>query len=126
MPRCPSCAHSLTRARRRPLERLLFGETFLCSKCGHRSAHLYPGLAVRLTFVFSRFTRCVQCGSTRVQRTASRHLVDAPSRNLFSRLLGLTGAPLNKCSSCRVHYRDWRTPRPIPRVQADATHAATQ
>ena len=113
MPRCPFCARSLTRSHRRLLEKLIYADAFRCSKCGRRTARLYPRLAVMLTFVFSRFTHCVQCGSARVQRTSRRDHVDTPSRNLASRLLGLTGAPLNKCPACRVQYRDWRAPRPL-------------
>ena len=126
MPACPSCTRSLTRSHRRLLERVIYAETYQCAKCGRRAARLYPGLAVLLTFVFSRYTHCIQCGSKRVQRTSMRHHVEAPSRHPVSRLLGLTGAPLNKCPRCRLQYCDWRTPRPISPEQPDVTHAATQ
>jgi hypothetical protein len=58
--------------------------------------------------VFSRYTRCVQCGSTRVRRLPERDRIDRMSSHPLSVLLGLTFAPIYHCNPCRLQYRDWR------------------
>jgi hypothetical protein len=111
MTRCPTCSHTLTRSHRNPLQKVIYAHTLRCSRCGYRGARLHAGLGNTLHFVFSRCSRCIRCGTIEVQRTARRDLIDSMSGNLVSVLLGLTGAPLNKCSACRLQYRDWRSPR---------------
>jgi hypothetical protein len=61
-----------------------------------------------LTFLFSRHTVCVRCGTSRVQRLSRRDSVDSTSRHPFSALMRLFGAPLNRCQACRLQFYDWR------------------
>jgi len=85
---------------------------FRCTKCGHALKRLHPIVDANLSFVFSRYTRCIRCGTPRVQRLKKRDRIDSMSKNLTSQLLRLTGAPLNKCPACRLQYYDWRPPQP--------------
>src|SRR6266542_1368572 len=112
MPEAPSCAHHLVRTHRRPLQKLVFSEVFRCTKCGADVKRLHPILDLELSFVFSRYTRCIRCCTPRVQRLKKRDPIDSVSMHITSQLLRLTGAPLNKCPACRLQYYDWRPPQP--------------
>jgi hypothetical protein len=100
------------RTHRTRLQRLVYSDVFRCSKCGQRSRRVHTSLAATLTFFFSRHTHCIRCGTERVHRMQKRDRIDSVSKNLASRLLHLSGAPLNKCIGCRLQYYDWRTPEP--------------
>jgi len=110
MPICPNCGHRLMRTHRTTIQKLLFREALRCSHCGFRRKRLHPVIDVDRLFVFSRYTRCIRCGSTNIQRLSERDRIDSMSNHLFSRLFQLTAAPLKKCPSCRLQYYDWRPP----------------
>lgn len=90
------------------MQRILFSGAFRCSRCGFRLKQLHAILDANLSWVLSRHTRCIRCGSTRIERLSKRDRIDTMSSHLFSRLFQLTAAPLNKCPSCRLQYYDWR------------------
>lgn len=46
----------------------------------------------------------------RIHRVAKRDRVDDLSQHPLSWLLGVSGAPLNKCPACRLQYYDWHPP----------------
>jgi len=73
---------------------------------------------VRFRFVFSRHSRCLKCGKTeRVSRLAKRDYIDGFSKSPLSLLQGVMGAPINRCSACRLQYYDWRGPSPEAKSQ---------
>ncbi len=88
--------------------RALYADTFRCRHCGFESRRVRQGLGALVTFVFSRYSRCIQCGTLDVQRLAKPDRVDWMSRHPLSLLMYVTGAPLNRCSPCRLQYHDWR------------------
>jgi hypothetical protein len=63
-------------------------------------------------FPFSRHSRCIRCGSDAIQRLKKRDKQDGFLQNPLALIQGLTGAPVNRCSSCRLQFFDWRRPRP--------------
>ena len=98
------------RSHRTAAQKIFFSDVFRCSRCGYRRKRVHPVVDANLAFVFSRYTRCIRCGSERIERLKKRDRIDSVSKNLVSRLLRLTGAPVNKCPSCRLQYYDWRRP----------------
>jgi hypothetical protein len=100
------------RTRRTRLQKLVYSGTFGCTLCEHRVKYLHPFIDYTLTFVFSRHTRCIRCGTPNVIRLAKRDRIDSMSKSLASLLQRLTGAPLVKCPGCRLQYYDWRAPAP--------------
>jgi hypothetical protein len=94
------------------MQKVLYNEIFRCTRCGYFLKHLHPLVDANLSFVFSRYTHCIRCGTSRVQRLKKRDRIDSMSKHLASLLLRLTGAPLNKCPACRLQYYDWRPPQP--------------
>jgi hypothetical protein len=71
---------------------------------------MHAPVEARLTFLFSRRTHCIRCGTADVHRLSKRDRIDSVSNSLASWLMRLSGAPLNKCPSCRLQYYDWRRP----------------
>jgi hypothetical protein len=69
-----------------------------------------------LTFVLSRHSRCIQCGSYKVRRLNGRDEIDRVSAHPLSMLLGLTLAPFYHCNPCRLQYHDWRSADPAART----------
>lgn len=112
MPDCPTCGRHLARTHRNALQRLIYRETFRCPKCRGRVSRLHQPLDSAITFYFSRYTHCIRCGNPKVHRVSRRDRVDSVSPKLASRILHLTGAPLNKCPACRLQYYDWRRVEP--------------
>ena len=90
------------------LQRIAYAEVTKCLACGERVSRVHPSVSSVLHFVFSRYTRCVQCGNYNVRRLATRDRVDAMSRSVFSWMFRLTGGQLHKCDACRLQYFDWR------------------
>ncbi len=117
MAHCPSCGRHLMRTHRRPLEKLIYSDTFRCPKCDRRVRRLHQPVDATLTFFFSRYTHCIRCGAPGVYRMAKRDRVDSVSKKLASQLFHLTGAPLNKCPACRLQYYDWRPIDPNQRAE---------
>ena len=110
MPPCPTCGRSMMREHRKALQKVIYAESFRCSKCRTRFHRVHPVLRLNYEFVFSRHTRCIRCGTLTVHRLARRDHVDSLSRNVLSQIQRVTGAPVNKCPACRLQYYDWRTP----------------
>ena len=108
---CPRCSHGLMRSHRRAAERILYTEVLRCRKCGYRTGVVHPSISNTIGFVLSRYTRCIRCGNSAVQRLSKRDRIDSMSRHPLSILMLLTGAPLNHCHVCRLQYRDWRPTR---------------
>lgn len=104
----PHCAHQLSREHRGPLQRLIYKELYECKHCHRQVGRLYPTLSGTLGFIFSTRTLCVKCGNERVQRRIKKDRADLVSRHPLSLLFGLTGAPIYRCPTCRIQYRDWR------------------
>ena len=100
------------RAHRSAAQKLLYSDAFGCSRCDFRTARLHTGLSIRLTFYFSRFTHCIRCGSSRIEKLSKRDRIDSVSKHPASRLFHITGAPIKKCPACRLQFYDWRPPVP--------------
>ncbi|MSO45918.1 MAG: hypothetical protein EXQ59_04020 [Acidobacteria bacterium] len=67
-----------------------------------------PVLRRNLTFLVSRYTHCIKCGASDVHRRATPDRIEPFSTHPVSRLLFLTLAPIYRCATCRIQYRDWR------------------
>ena len=110
------------RAHRKALEKLIYSGVFSCDKCKARVGWYHPlALAqiVRFQFVFSRHSRCLRCGRAEpVSRLAKRDYIDGLAKSPLSWLQRLTGAPINRCSACRLQYYDWRRPTPDAKSQS--------
>jgi len=109
------------RAHRTALEKLVYSGVFSFDNCKARVGSCHPVVLaqiVRLRFVFSRHTRCLKCGKTeRVRRLAKRDYIDGFSKSPLSWVQKLLGAPINRCSACRLQYYDWRRPSPEAKSQ---------
>jgi hypothetical protein len=117
MPVCPNCGHHLMRMHRSAAQKIVYADAFRCSRCHFRTRRLRTALSVSLAFYFSRFTHCIRCGSSRIERLKKRDRIDSTSKHPTSLLLRLTGAPLKKCPACRLQYYDWRPPVPDVRQE---------
>ena len=113
MPHCPTCGRHLMRTHRSPVQKLVYTDLFRCTNCGYRVSWLRPIWRPRFRFIFSRYTHCIECGTDVVHRLTKRDRVDSVSRSFMSRILHLSGAPLNRCVACRLQYYDWRPTRPV-------------
>ena len=100
------------RTHRTVLQKLVYSDIFRCTKCGRRVSLVRSAQSVTLTFLLSRQSHCIRCGTTNVQRLKKRDRIDSVSHHPVSLLLALTGAPFNRCTRCRLQYHDWR--RPVP------------
>ena len=122
MPQCPDCSKHMMRTHRSLVQKLLYSDVFRCTKCGRRVNRVHTALSVSFAFGFSRHSHCIRCGTENVQRLKKRDRIDSVSRHPASMLLALTGAPYNRCSSCRLQYHDWRRPAGKP-ARPDKTSA---
>jgi uncharacterized protein with PIN domain len=109
MVKCPQCGAGLQRAHRLGFQRIFYTHLYHCGSCGTEVNEMRLGLRSTLTFVFSRHTRCIKCGTTDVQRRKKKDSVEPMSGHPLSRLLFLTAAPIYRCPTCRIQYYDWRT-----------------
>jgi hypothetical protein len=122
---CPRCGARLVRAHRRPLEKLFFSDIFQCSRCLHAVHRKHPRLDRGNWFLTSRHTRCIRCRTYDVHRIARRDVIDSMSWKLSSVLFRLTGAPLVKCTACRLQYYDWRPIHPSSRHEFPKRNGTT-
>jgi hypothetical protein len=99
------------RVHRTPLEKFVWADMYECLKCNRRVGTYYSSLYGPWRFLFSRHSRCIRCGSETVQRLVKRDKVDHFSRNPLALIQAPTGAPVNRCSPCRLQFFDWRMPR---------------
>ena len=102
----------MLRVHRRPWEKILYSEMYVCAACNLRAGEFHRALMANFRFVFSRYSHCIRCGSEAVQRLAKRDKVDGFSNHPLAWVQVLLGAPVNRCSPCRVQFFDWRKPRP--------------
>jgi len=107
---CPDCATHMMRTHRTLAQKLLYTDAFRCTKCGRRAYRRRLTRGPLFTFAFSSRSHCIRCGTPNVHRMKKRDRIDSMSRHPVSLMLALTGAPLNRCLSCRLQYRDWRRP----------------
>jgi uncharacterized protein with PIN domain len=105
---CPRCGAAFARVRRSFVGRALFRKVQICSACGYREREWRVPFASEAAFVFSRYTRCIECGGYRVRRLSERDHIDRMSAHPLSLVFGVVLAPINHCSPCRLQYRDWR------------------
>ena len=108
---CSRCGKRLVRVHRSALEKLLWSEMYQCSDCNHREGSYHRHLYAHWRFLFSCHSRCIRCGSEAVQRLKKRDKVDGFSQNPLALMQVLVGAPVNRCSPCRLQFFDWRKPR---------------
>ncbi len=118
---CPRCGATLERTPRSLAGRVLFRRVLLCQKCGYRQRHWRVPFEASLTFLVSRYSRCIQCGSYRVRRLNARDQIDRVSAHPLSMLLALTLGPFYHCNPCRLQYHDWRSVHPSVRPEPRST-----
>ena len=99
------------RVHRTIVEKLVWSDMYQCSGCQRRVGTCHRALYAYGRFLFSRYSRCIRCGSEAVQRLNKRDKVDGFSQNPLALVQALTGAPVNRCSPCRLQFFDWRKPR---------------
>ena len=97
-----------------------------CPKCGYLVRDWRIPLESTGTYLFSRYSRCIQCGSFRVRRLSGRDRIDGRSGNLLSLLLSLTFAPFYHCNSCRLQYHDWRPVHPTAHADSRSAQAGLE
>lgn len=105
---CPDCGDRLQRIRRSPMQKLAYADVFRCQACARRIARPHATFVSNADFVFSRYTRCIRCGTRDVHRLTKRDGIDPMSRNLLSVFFRLMRAPIHRCRGCRLQYCDWR------------------
>src|SRR6476659_12483 len=117
MRQCPLCGKSLLRVHRTSMQKLVYADVLRC-QCGYGEGRVHHALrppkfvSRTVRFLWSSSTRCIKCGSPDVHRLTKRDRVDSMSKHVLSRLFRLTLAPINKCSSCRLQWYDWRPIKP--------------
>jgi len=84
---------------------------YQCSGCKRHEGSYHRSIYTHCRFILSRHSRCIRCGSEAVQRLKKRDQVDGFSQHPLALLQVLIGAPINRCSPCRLQYFDWRKPR---------------
>jgi uncharacterized protein with PIN domain len=114
---CPRCGAPLERTPRSLVGRALFRKVQLCKKCGYRLREWRVPFEAALTFMLSRYSRCIQCGSYKVRRLTGRDEIDRVSVHPLSMLVGLTLAPFYHCNPCRLQYHDWRAVHPSAKTE---------
>jgi hypothetical protein len=97
-----------------------------CPKCRHVERRWRVPFEREGTFVFSRYSRCIQCGSYRVKRLAGRDRIDTLSAHPLSVIAGLTLAPFHHCNACRLQFHDWRAIHPSSRTEPKPAAARAQ
>jgi hypothetical protein len=97
-----------------------------CPKCHHVERLWRVPFERAATFVLSRYSRCIQCGSYRVKRLAGRDRIDSLSTHPLSMLTGLLFAPFHHCNACRLQFHDWRAIHPAHRTEPKPTAARAQ
>lgn len=111
---CPQCGSRMARVHRALLQKLVYADRFRCPRCKARSVRFQPFLADLVStfrFIFSERSRCPRCEGYEVYRLNRRDRIDSFSANPVALFQFLLGAPVNKCSACRLHFYDWREPR---------------
>jgi hypothetical protein len=111
---CPHPSSCQVRVSRHWLQRILYSEVYHCTACGgHLGIHhryLSALFVNNFRFIFSRYSHCVSCGSSAIDRGGRAHLL---SKNPLGWIQLLAAAPLRECSPCGRQYFDWRPARPL-------------
>jgi uncharacterized protein with PIN domain len=121
---CPRCGSILERARRSLAGRLFFRKVLSCPECGYVARTWRIPFERTATFVFTRYSRCIQCGNYKVRRLSGRDRIDSISTHPLSVLLSVTMAPFYHCNPCRLQYHDWRPVHPTAAPEARAVAAS--
>jgi hypothetical protein len=108
---CSRCDQPLVRVHRTIFEKWLFAEMYKCSGCHRKTGSYHRYIYTHWRFLSSRHSRCIRCGSEAIDRLKKRDKVDDFSQNPLALIQALVGAPVNRCSPCRLQYFDWRKPR---------------
>ena len=112
---CPECGSETEQVHRSAAQRVLYLRLYQCRMCltyvARPRSWVGPFVGPSVIFILSRHTLCIRCGNTEVRRMSHRDYVDSMSKHPFAVLMRLTGAPLNRCQSCRLQYHDWRSIR---------------
>jgi len=122
---CPHCGTQVVRTHRSAVERLIFSEIFQCPRCKSVIHRRRPELLIEHWFLASPYTRCIRCRTFDVHRVAKRDVIDSMSWKITSVLFRLTGAPLVKCTACRLQYYDWRPVHPPSRHEFPKKNGTT-
>ena len=114
MPRCAKCGGHTERARRTPLERVIFRTAYRCQSCKHRTRHVSASVWWSSTwrFVFSRYAVCVKCGTRNVRSSHKRDPILDHSKHPLSLIQALFLLPRKQCPYCRLEYFDVRPVAP--------------
>jgi hypothetical protein len=120
VPECPKCGGHLRKVHRQVYERLFCAAAYACRHCNFRVRRFRPWWTSICQFTFSRYTRCIRCGTVRVHRVYKRDRIDEASWHPFSLIQQILGAPKNKCPLCRLRYHDFRPLAPAARANQKA------
>lgn len=104
------------RVHRALVQKFVWSDMYECPGCRRKHGIYHRSLYGTMRFLFSRHSRCIRCGAEAIQRLQKRDKVDGFSRNPLALAQALIGAPINRCSPCRLQFFDWRKPRPEPRA----------
>ena len=111
----------MARTHRKRLEKVVYSDAFVCVRCGVRVGCLYAILRdakIQFECLFSRYSRCLRCGKTeQVSRLEKRDYIDRFAKHPLSWVQRVMGAPISRCSACRLQYYDWRRPGPEAKSQ---------
>ena len=118
---CPNCSFPLERQHRRLLGRLLFRKTWTCRACGTRVRAWRVPFGKTVSYLGSRYTRCIVCGNPRVKRLATRDRIDRMSIHPVSVVAAALFAPIYHCNACRHQYHDWRALAPAVHAERRAS-----
>jgi hypothetical protein len=103
----------MERVARTWLQRIVYSEVYVCTACGAQLGLHRPSLSAVIVnnyrFIFSRYSRCISCGSEVVERNNRVYFL---SKNPLGWIQWLVGAPVMECSPCGRQYFDWRVPPP--------------
>ncbi len=108
---CSRCGKRLVRVHRTVLEKCLWSDKYECPGCKRREGSYHRYLYAHWRFLSSRHSRCIRCGSEAVDRLKKRDKVDSFSQHPLALVQVFIGAPVNRCSPCRLQFFDWRKPR---------------
>ena len=108
MSRCPKCGGHLGKVHRKTLERVIYASAYECPKCRYRFRRFHRWWFSTYRYLFSRYTVCLRCGTSRVHRITKRDHLDHVSKHPFSVIQQILGAPKNKCPYCRLQFHDMR------------------
>ena len=105
----------MTHVHRKRWQKPIFSDAFECPKCRaklYRYKRPFSLFYRQLSFIFSRYAVCARCGSGQIRQLEKPDRLDPFTKTPLALLQRLLGAPIRKCSPCRLQYYDWRPIRP--------------